>query len=105
MHVHGIPKSSDRKHTWIACIICKIPQKKVRVVKTSIYYPPNRHIASPLAMKERKRKINSNIIYTIMPITSKNFKWHDDQTLTWNIKDIKLKLQQELSNNLSNHNS
>ena len=28
-----------------------------------------------------------------------------DQTLTWNIKDIKLKLQQVLSNNLSNHNS
>ena len=33
------------------------------------------------------------------------FKWHDDLTLTWNIKEIKLKLQQELSNNLSNHNS
>ena len=65
----------------------------------------NRHIASPLAMKERKIKINSTIIYNIMLITSKNFKWHDDQTLTWNIKDIKLKLQQELSNNLPNHNS
>ena len=33
------------------------------------------------------------------------FKWHDDLTLTWNIKEIKLKFQQELSNNLSNHNS
>ena len=33
------------------------------------------------------------------------FKWHDDLTLTWNIKEIKLKLQQELSNNLFNHNS
>ena len=31
--------------------------------------------------------------------------WHDDLTLTWNIKEIKLKLHQELSNNLSNHNS
>ena len=30
------------------------------------------------------------------------FKWHEDLTLTWNIKEIKLKLQQELSNNLSN---
>ena len=30
------------------------------------------------------------------------FKWHDDLTLTWNNKEIKLKLQQELSNNLSN---
>ena len=40
-----------------------------------------------------------------MLITPKNFKWHDDHTLTWNIKDIKLKLQQELSNNLPNHNS
>ena len=28
-----------------------------------------------------------------------------DLTLTWNIKEIKLKLQQELSNNLSSHNS
>ena len=25
-----------------------------------------------------------------MLITSKNFKWHDDQALTWNIKEIKL---------------
>ena len=33
------------------------------------------------------------------------FQWHDDLTLTWNIKEIKFKLQQELSNNLSNHNS
>ena len=40
-----------------------------------------------------------------MLITSKNFKWHDDQTLTWNIKDIKLKFQQELLNTLPNHNS
>ena len=32
-------------------------------------------------------------------------KRHDDLTLTWNIKEIKLKLQQELSDNLSNHNS
>ena len=42
-----------------------------------------------------------------MLITSKKrkFKWHDDQTLTWNIKDIKLKLQQELSNTLPNNNS
>ena len=30
--------------------------------------PPNRHIASPLAMKERKIKINSIIIYNIMLI-------------------------------------
>ena len=73
MHVHGIPKSSDRKRTWIAYIICKIPQKKVRVVKTSIYYPPNRHIASPLEMKERK-KLKSNILYKIMLITSKKKK-------------------------------
>ena len=58
-----------------------------------------------LAMKERKIKINSTIIYNIMLIISKNFKWHDDQTLSWDIKDITLKLQQELSNNLSNHNS
>ena len=43
--------------------------------------------------------------YKIMLITSKNFKWHDDQTLTWDIKDIKLKFQQELSNTLPNHNS
>ena len=50
--------------------------------------PPNRHIASPLAMKERKIKIKITIIYNIMLITSKNFKWHDDLTLTWNIKEI-----------------
>ena len=37
--------------------------------------PPNRHIASPLAMKERKRKINSNIIYKIMLITPKKLAW------------------------------
>ena len=30
--------------------------------------PPNRRIASPLAMKERKRKINNTIIYNIMLI-------------------------------------
>ena len=30
--------------------------------------PPNRHIASPLAMKERKIKINITIIYNIMLI-------------------------------------
>ena len=50
--------------------------------------PSNRHIASPLAMKERKIKINITIIYNIMLITSKKkkFKWHDDLTLTWNIK-------------------
>ena len=30
--------------------------------------PPNRHIASPLAMKERKIKTNSTIIYNIMLI-------------------------------------
>ena len=29
MHVHGILKSSDREHTWIACIIHKIPQKRL----------------------------------------------------------------------------
>ena len=41
-----------------------------------------------------------------MLITSKKkFKWHDDLTLTWNIKDIKLKFQQELSNTLPNLNS
>ena len=68
-------------------------------------HSPNRHIASPLAMKERKSKINSNILYKIMLITSKKFKWHDDQTLTWDIKDMKLKFQQELSNTLPNHNS
>ena len=33
------------------------------------------------------------------------FKWHDDLTLTWNNKEIKLKLQQDLSNILSNHYS
>ncbi|WKA00142.1 hypothetical protein VitviT2T_018530 [Vitis vinifera] len=32
---------------------------------------PNRHITSPLAMKERKIKINITIIYNIMLITSK----------------------------------
>ena len=59
---------------------------------------PNRHIASPLAMKERKIKINSSIIYNIMLIKKKTiFKWHDDLTLIWNIKEIKLKLHQELS--------
>ena len=31
-------KVSDRKRTWIACIIYKIPQKNARVVKTSIYH-------------------------------------------------------------------
>ena len=50
--------------------------------------PPNRHIASPLAIKERKSKINSNTLYKIMLITSKIFKWHDDQTRTWDIKEI-----------------
>ena len=80
---------------------CKLSNSTFRVVIT----PPNRHIASPLAIKERKSNLNSNILYKIMLITSKNFKWHDDLTLTWNIKDIKLKFQQELSNNLPNHNS
>ena len=50
--------------------------------------PPNRHIASPLAMKERKIKIKITIIYNIMLITSKNFKWHDNPTPTWNIEEI-----------------
>ena len=60
--------------------------------------PPNRHIASPLAIKERKRKINSNILYNIMLIISKTiFKWHDvEHTLSWDIKETKLNLQQEL---------
>ena len=40
-----------------------------------------------------------------MLITSKNFKSHDDQTLTRDIKDMKLKFQQELSNTLPNQNS
>ena len=66
---------------------------------------PNRHIASPLAIKERKSNLNSNILYKILLITSKNFKWHEDQTVIWNIKDIRLKFQQELSNTLPNHNS
>ena len=79
----------------------KLENSTFLVVITS----PNRHIASPLAMKERKIKINSTIIHNIMLITPKNFKWHDDHTLRWNIKDIKLKLQQELLNNLSNHSS
>ena len=35
--------------------------------------PPNRHIASPLAMKERKIKINSTLIYNIMLIKN-NFQ-------------------------------
>ena len=35
--------------------------------------PPNRHIASPLAIKERKIKANKTIIYNIMLITSKRF--------------------------------
>ena len=39
-----------------------------------------------------------------MLITSKNFKSHDDQTLTRDIKDIKLKFHQELSKTLPNHN-
>ena len=63
--------------------------------------PPNRHITSPLAMKERK--IKSVIIYNIMLDQKTIFKWHDDLTLTWNIKEIKLKLQQESSNILLNH--
>ena len=50
--------------------------------------PPNQHIASPLAMKERKIKIKSIIIYNIMLIKKTIFKWHDDLTLTWNIKEI-----------------
>ena len=41
-----------------------------------------------------------------MQITPKNdMSGMIDQTLTWHMKEIKLKLQQELSNNLSNHNS
>ena len=36
--------------------------------------PPNRHIASPLAMKERKIKIKSIIIYNIMLIKKNNFE-------------------------------
>ena len=40
-----------------------------------------------------------------MLIASKNFKWHDDQALPWDIKEIKLNFQQELSNTFPNHNS
>ena len=29
MHVHGFRKVSDRERTWIACIIYKIPQKRL----------------------------------------------------------------------------
>ena len=72
---------------------------------SSTWLLDDRHIASPLAMKERKIKINITIIYNIMLIKKTILKWHDDLTLTWNIKEIKLKLQQELTNNLSNHNS
>ena len=62
----------------------KVQNSTFRVVVT----PPNRHIVSPLAIKKRKSKLKSNILYKIMLITSKNFKRHDDQTLTWTIKEI-----------------
>ena len=55
----------------------------------------NRHIASPLAMKERKRKIKIKVI------NLQNHAHHSkkclsgmiDQTFTSNMKEIKLKLQ------------
>ena len=37
-----------------------------------------------------------------MLITSKNFKWHDDLTPTWNIEEIYTQIQQELSKTLLN---
>ena len=83
---------------------CKLWNSTFWVVIT----PPNRHIASLLAMKERKIKIKSTVIYNIMLDQifkwhdDQIFKWHDDLTLTWNIKEIKLKLQQELSKTLLN---
>ena len=41
-----------------------------------------------------------------MLITPKNHKWHDvEHTLSWNIKEAKLNLQQESSNILHDHNS
>ena len=80
---------------------CKLSNSTFRVVIT----PPNRHIASPLAIKERKSKLNSNILYKIMLITSKNFKWHDDQILTWNIKEIKTQISTRVIKYFANHNS
>ena len=51
--------------------------------------PPNRHIASPLAMKERKIK-NKNYYNLQHHADQKKtiFKWHDDLTLTWDVKEI-----------------
>ena len=56
-------------------------------------------------MKERKNKNKNKQYYNLQHHADQKTisKWHDDLTLTWNIKEIKLKLQQELSNNLSNH--
>ena len=56
--------------------------------------PPNRHIASPLAMKERKKiKIKVINLQNHADHSKKCLSGMTDQTLTWNMKEIKLKLQ------------
>ena len=38
-----------------------------------------------------------------MLITSKNFKWHDDLTLTWNIKEIYTQISTRVITNYAKH--
>ena len=56
--------------------------------------PPNRHISSPLAIKERKKiKIKVINLQNHADHSKKCLSGMIDQTLTWNMKEIKLKLQ------------
>ena len=80
-------------HNYYSKVFKRVNYKLQNNTFWVVITPPNRYIANPLAMKERKSKINSNILYENMLITSKNFKWHDGQAFTWDIKDIKLKFQ------------
>ena len=61
--------------------------------------PPNRHIASPLAMKERKSKLKSNILRSCLSL-QKILSGMMIKLSHGTLKKYNLKFQQELSNTL-----
>ena len=73
MHVHGIPKSSDREHTWIACIIHKIPQKRLEWLG-QVYISYNTFFMSNILCQSQNQakinKITPKIITTQVSIES-----------------------------------
>ena len=66
--------------------------------------PPNRHIASPLAIKEKNENKKQPILKFTTSCWSKTIlKWHDDLIISWNIKEIQAQISTRVITNYAKH--